>query len=382
LETTANGDLVAGAAMMLNRVRVPMTVRGRDKQAAEIQALAERALERTMKLDPSNDRVANALRLVYQSAASRERDPQAKIAVLEKAVALPADRRLQGFVLVDLARAQFDAGAFEQAARTAETLLKDAAQFPDGGNRGGAIHWGNIVLGRIALKAGKIEEAANRLVAAGRTESTPVLMSFGPDWQLAKDLVNQGETKAVLEYIELCRAFWTMGKSSLDRWAAAIRDGGVPNFLRVDAGQREESLAKLVGKPAPELKLKDLSGKTVSLTEFAGKAVLIDFWATWCAPCRREMPTFEKLHREFGGKDVVVLTVDADEPEATPAQYMKDEKFTFPVLLAEGTETVKRWGVPAFPTTIAVDAEGRVAGFAVGGRSEAELRELIGKARK
>jgi peroxiredoxin len=94
------------------------------------------------------------------------------------------------------------------------------------------------------------------------------------------------------------------------------------------------------------------------------------------------MPTFEKLHREFGGKDVVVLTVDADEPEATPAQYMKDEKFTFPVLLAEGTETVKRWGVPAFPTTIAVDAEGRVAGFAVGGRSEAELRELIGKARK
>jgi thiol-disulfide isomerase/thioredoxin len=150
----------------------------------------------------------------------------------------------------------------------------------------------------------------------------------------------------------------------------------------VDAGQREESLAKLVGKPAPELKLKDLNGKTVALADFHGKTVLIDFWATWCAPCRKEMPTFEKLHREFGGKDVVVLTVDADEPEATPAQYMKDEKFTFPVLLAEGTDTVKRWGVSAFPTTIAVDAEGRVAAVAVGGRSEAELRELIGKARK
>jgi thiol-disulfide isomerase/thioredoxin/tetratricopeptide (TPR) repeat protein len=382
LETTANGDLVAGAAMVLNRQRVPMTIRGRDKQSAEMQALAERVLERARKLDPSNDRVANALRLVYQSAASRERDPQAKVAMLEKAVGLPADRRLQGFVMVDLARAQFDTGAFEQAARTADTLLKDAAAFPEGGNRGGAIHWGNIVLGRIALKNGRIEEAANRLVAAGKTESTPVLMSFGPDWQLAKDLVNQGETKAVLEYIELCRGFWTMGRSSLDRWAAAIRDGGVPNFLRLDAGQREESLAKLVGKPAPELKLKDLGGKTVSLADFKGKTVLIDFWATWCAPCRKEMPAFEKLHREFAGKDVVVLTVDADEPEATPAQYMKDEKFTFPVLLAEGTDTVKRWGVQSFPTTIAVDAEGLVAAFAVGGRSEAELRSLLGKARK
>jgi thiol-disulfide isomerase/thioredoxin len=120
----------------------------------------------------------------------------------------------------------------------------------------------------------------------------------------------------------------------------------------------------------------------VSLADFQGKAVLVDFWATWCGPCRKEMPVFEKLHREFAGKDVVVLTVDADEPEPVPAQYMKDEKFTFPVLLAEGTDTVKRLAVPAFPTTVAVDAEGRVAAIAVGGRSEAELRELIGKARK
>jgi thiol-disulfide isomerase/thioredoxin len=110
--------------------------------------------------------------------------------------------------------------------------------------------------------------------------------------------------------------------------------------------------------------------------------VLLDFWATWCAPCRVEMPTFEKLHREFAGKDVVVLTIDADEAEAMPAQYMKDEKFTFPVLLAEGTNTVQQWRVAAFPTTFVLDAEGRVAGFTIGSRPEAHLRELIGKARK
>jgi peroxiredoxin len=94
------------------------------------------------------------------------------------------------------------------------------------------------------------------------------------------------------------------------------------------------------------------------------------------------MPIFEKLHREFAGQDVAIVTVDANEPEATPRQYMKDQQFTFPVLTAEGTNTVERWSVVAFPTTFAIDAEGRVAAFAIGSRPEAGLRELIGKARK
>jgi thiol-disulfide isomerase/thioredoxin len=128
---------------------------------------------------------------------------------------------------------------------------------------------------------------------------------------------------------------------------------------------------------APELRLKDLAGKTVSLTDYRGKPVLIDFWATWCLPCRREMPLFEKLHRE----GVVVLTVDADESAAVVTEYMKTEKFTFPVLLAEGTDAVKRWGVVAFPTTVVMDSEGRVAAAEVGGRGEMGLREMLGKAK-
>jgi thiol-disulfide isomerase/thioredoxin len=146
--------------------------------------------------------------------------------------------------------------------------------------------------------------------------------------------------------------------------------------------KKEAAVSGMVGKPAPETKLKDLAGKTVSLADFKGKIVLVDFWATWCAPCRKEMPIFEKLHREFAGQDVAIVTIDSDEPELTPAQYMKDEKFTFPVLLAEGTDAVARWNVAAFPTTFVVDAEGRVAAFAIGSRPEPGLRELIEKARK
>src|SRR5262249_38210948 len=154
---------------------------------------------------------------------------------------------------------------------------------------------------------------------------------------------------------------------ALDHWSSAIREGGVPAFSRLEAltGGRgsDASVAALAGKPAPAFELKDLAGKKVSIADFKGKTVLLDFWATWCAPCRQEMPIFEKLHREFAGKDLVILTVDVDEPEAVAAQYMKEEKLTFPVLIAEGTDVVSRYGVAAFPTTLAIDAEGRVAAY-------------------
>jgi len=194
----------------------------------------------------------------------------------------------------------------------------------------------------------------------------------------------QRKTAPVLEYIELCRRFWKSEGGALDYWAAAIRDGGVPTFVRGEGmrEKKEAALAALVGKPAPETKLKDLAGQTIALADFKGKIVLLDFWATWCAPCRTEMPIFEKLHREFAGRDVAVVTIDADEPEALPAQYMKDAKYTFPVLLADGTDAVQRWSVSAFPTTVAIDAESRVAAFVIGSRPEAALRALIAKARK
>jgi thiol-disulfide isomerase/thioredoxin len=73
-----------------------------------------------------------------------------------------------------------------------------------------------------------------------------------------------------------------------------------------------------VGNPAPEFRLKNLKGDEVALADFKGKVVLVDFWATWCGPCREEMPAFEKIHRD---RDVVVLAVDANEPLETVAPF-------------------------------------------------------------
>ena len=120
---------------------------------------------------------------------------------------------------------------------------------------------------------------------------------------------------------------------------------------------------QLLGKAAPDFRLKRLRGSELSLAEFKGKVVLLDFWATWCAPCRQEMPDFEKLHRELSGKDVVILAVDVNEGEDIVAEYIDKEKYTFPVLFSEGTDVLERYSVNAYPTLVAIDKSGRIADY-------------------
>ena len=98
------------------------------------------------------------------------------------------------------------------------------------GHNGNNSHFGNIVLGRLALREGHLEEAKQRLLQAGQTSGSPNLNSFGPNMALAKELLQQGESAVVLEYFELCSRFWKSNRGRLAEWATTVKEGKIPNF--------------------------------------------------------------------------------------------------------------------------------------------------------
>jgi len=97
-------------------------------------------------------------------------------------------------------------------------------------DHGNAIHHGNLILGRLALRRGELDKAKQHLLAAGRTPGSPQLDSFGPNMTLALELIEKGERQAVLEYFELCARFWKLDRGQLKAWAATVKGGGTPDF--------------------------------------------------------------------------------------------------------------------------------------------------------
>ncbi|NQT11979.1 MAG: RNA polymerase subunit sigma-24, partial [Planctomycetes bacterium] len=88
----------------------------------------------------------------------------------------------------------------------------------------------NLVLGRIAVQEGRIEDAKRHLIEAGKSPGSPQMNSFGPNVSLAKDLIEKGEREVVLEYFDLCRKFWELHRDRLDEWSQEVKDGKVPDF--------------------------------------------------------------------------------------------------------------------------------------------------------
>lgn len=117
---------------------------------------------------------------------------------------------------------------------------------------------------------------------------------------------------------------------------------------------------------AADFTLEDVSGKWVSLTNFSGKVVFLNFWATWCAPCVQEMPTMEKLHQEFEGDGLVMLAVNYQESADDVKRFFTRHKLSFPSLLdpnAKVAEMYQVWGLPAtFIMNRRMEIVGKVAG--------------------
>jgi len=122
--------------------------------------------------------------------------------------------------------------------------------------------------------------------------------------------------------------------------------------------------------PAPDFTLKDANGKLHRLSDQKGKVVLVNFWATWCPPCRKEMPSMQRAWDKLKKENFTMYAVNVGEDGDTVFgfTFAMDVELTFPILLDRDGKTVQEWPVLGLPTTFIVDADGRIAYSAVGGR--------------
>jgi len=120
-----------------------------------------------------------------------------------------------------------------------------------------------------------------------------------------------------------------------------------------------------VGRPAPPFKLPDLNGHQISLDQYKGKVVMLDFWATWCGPCRMTMPLLEKLQKEYPNK-MVLLAINLEEPRETVRDYLRQQGLNPYVLLDEKGSLGEIYGTDAIPMQVLIDKEGIVRDIKTG----------------
>ena len=129
---------------------------------------------------------------------------------------------------------------------------------------------------------------------------------------------------------------------------------------------------------APDFNLKDQYGVIQSLENYKGKVIFLNFWATWCPPCKKEMPDIENIYKEYGEnkKDVIILGVNS-EKENEVKKFLKDKGYTFPTLIDENSEVMRKYFIQAFPTSFVIDKEGNVYGYVMGGLTKEQIKQVI-----
>jgi cytochrome c biogenesis protein CcmG/thiol:disulfide interchange protein DsbE len=151
----------------------------------------------------------------------------------------------------------------------------------------------------------------------------------------------------------------------MKRWVIPVAALGVA--LVVAFSLQQQHASRRVGFPAPDFALRDLSGRVYRLSDFRGQVVFLNIWATWCPPCREEMPSMERLYRRFSGQDFAMLAVSVDTAGAEVVhRFAEQVGITFPILLDPEAGVAERYGVTGFPETFVIDRSGQVIHHTIG----------------
>jgi len=134
------------------------------------------------------------------------------------------------------------------------------------------------------------------------------------------------------------------------------------------------------GKPALDFQFQTPEGQSTSLSNLKGKPVLLNFWATWCGPCRMEMPYLQQIYDEWQANELVLLTINIGESPSQVAEFMQGQGLSFPVLLDTKGEAVEKYGIRGIPTTFFIDRDGIIQEIKVGAfQSKAEIESSLSK---
>jgi len=235
LEASTRPVLVGVAGAIISQYG--LMIRAMQLSKRDYGDLAEKLLLKAQSLAPGDMAWSQALGEHYSGMRMVASSPEAKaqwsrksLEQMEKAGQAKTSESDRMYLLENLSRTAFEAGEPAKAEKYAKELLVIADRHSGEELFGPAVHYGNIILGRLALKNGNMELAKSHLIKAGHTPGGGTLTSFGPSMSLAKGLLEKGEKDAVIQYLELCKKFWTYPQNPLDNWIQTIKAGGTPQF--------------------------------------------------------------------------------------------------------------------------------------------------------
>lgn len=162
--------------------------------------------------------------------------------------------------------------------------------------------------------------------------------------------------------------------------------GAVTNSGSTTAGTSpvKEEIAPRVGYTAPDFEVKDYTGKTVKLSDYRGKPVLLNFWATWCPPCKVEMPELQAAYQAHQQDGLILLGINLGESPATIKKYVEEQNFNWPMLPDPDGKLKTTFNVIGYPTTVFIDQSGIVRSVQIGGMDrqilESKLSQFLARA--
>ena len=198
----------------------------------------------------------------------------------------------------------------------------------------------------------------------------------------------RGKHSAVRRWVSLLAAgavilgvIWLLEEGAAP---SARANAGVGSFVSLGENGASDAVAAAprIGNPAPDFQLASPGGKTLSLSGLRGKSVVVNFWATWCPPCRAEMPELEALYQKYKDEGVVMVAVNLREDPKRVKRYADALGLTFPIVLDSLGETFQAYGVLALPTTVFVDSNGVVREINVGAMSGKTMETKLTAARR